>query len=408
MRTFFWLALALALVAPACAAPLEEPPAADGAPPGPADASEPGDPPEVTLVGRWQSYFNEPGPANGYTDSTLRDRLVAYISGAVPGSEIRAHVTTLSGAASMRVVVDALIAAHDRGVVISMVHNGDSFFFPELERRLGGRYVHCGTPEVENNTACLSSVDDGTHHMKNWYFSHVDLGSNVYEHLVVATSYNITVTQSQQFNDMLAVSGNQELYDAHVAVFDDYLHQRKTDDRHGEPGGRIFVPSAATYTAEFSPQKAGDMIADALERISQYEEGCALRVATLNLTRSAIIGQLVRIAELGCEVRVVTGTKLSADNQSRLNAAGIQTRNVDIVHGGGHTSLHNKMMVYNGFYDTPVGAHRKDDRVWVWTGSQNFTARPLRFRDDVFVGISRLGVYNNYAAHFETIWAAGQ
>jgi hypothetical protein len=143
----------------------------------------------VAPVGRWQSYFNEPGPQNDYSDNTLRDLLVTYINGAVPGSEIRAHITTLSGAASMRVVPDALVAAHDRGVDIWMVHNADSFFFPELAARLGDRYVHCETPEAENNSACLSSVDDGTHHMKNWYFSHVDLGSNVYEqhgnHLLV-------------------------------------------------------------------------------------------------------------------------------------------------------------------------------------------------------------------------------
>src|SRR5690606_38574705 len=238
----------------------------------------------------------------------------------------------------------------------------------------------CGTAAVASNTACLSSLVNGTHHMKNWYFSHVELGENVYQHMVVATSYNITVTQSHQFNDMLVVSGNEELYQAHIAAFDDYLNQRKTDDRHGEPGGRIFVPSAATYTAEFSPQKQGDMVADALARISQYEDGCSLRVATLNLTRSAIIEELVRIKQLGCEVRVVTGTGLTEENQGTLEAAGIPTRNVDITHANGHTSLHNKMMVYRGYYDTPVESHRKDDRVWVWTGSQNFTARPLRFR----------------------------
>src|SRR5690606_37663388 len=154
---------ALAVAAPACSGDLEEQPVGDGAPPGEAaDAGEPDAPPEVTLVGRWQSYFNEPGPANDYTDNTLRDRLVSYIDGAVTGSEIRAHVTNLSGAAAMRVVADALIAAHDRGVAIWMVHNGDSYVFPELHQRLGERYVHCGTPEVANNTACVSSVEDGT------------------------------------------------------------------------------------------------------------------------------------------------------------------------------------------------------------------------------------------------------
>lgn len=413
------VALALALSAPACGGSrvgveAEEDGGTRSAGPDAGDLGESDAPsgadadPDVAPVGRWQSFFNEPGPANNYGDNTLRNRLVTYTEGAVAGSEIRAHITRISSAPSMRVVVDALVDAHDRGVKIWMVHNGDTNSFPELEDRLGDRYVHCKTPEAENNAACLSNVDNGKHHMKNWYFSHVDLGTNIYKHLVLATSYNITVGQSRQFNDMLAVSGNEALYDAHVAVYDDYVHQRKTDDRYSEPGGRIFVPTAATYTAEFSPQKSGDMVADALEKIREYEPGCDLRVATLNLTRSGIIEQLVRIREMDCPVRVVTGTPLTEENESQLNEAGIPTRRVHLERNGHTISLHNKMMVYRGYYDTPVDAHPKSDRFWVWTGSQNYSAKPLRFRDDVFVGISRRGVYKNYSRHFEAIWYAAK
>jgi phosphatidylserine/phosphatidylglycerophosphate/cardiolipin synthase-like enzyme len=354
----------------------------------------------------FRAYFNEPGPENGYVDHTLRDQLVTYIAGAVPGSEIRAHVTQLSGAPSMRVVPDALIAAHERGVTIQMVHDGNSFVFPELLERLGDDYVHCGTPEVANNTGCLSRVADGTHHMKSWYFSHVVLGDTSYRHVVITSSYNITVTQARQFNDMLVVKGDQALYDAYVERFEDYRQQHKTDDRYTEPAGSLFVPSAGLYGASFSPQKRGDMVADALRRIDAYEEGCSLGVANLNLTRSAIIRQLLRVRQLGCEVLVVTGTPLTAANEERLRAGGIETRHVAIEHDGRLVSLHNKMMVYRGHY-----AHRLEDRPAndqrvVWTGSQNFTARPLRFRDDVFVSISHPPVYDAYRAHFETIWAA--
>lgn len=345
-------------------------------------------------IGRWQSYFNEPDAANGSEDHTVRDQLVNYIEHAQPGSEIRAHITRLSQAA----VVDALVDAHDRGVETWMVHNGDASVHPELRDRLGDRYVHCGTPDVENNSACVSNVPNGTHHMKNWYFSHVVIGDNDYQNMVVASSYNITHNQDSHFNDMLVVSGNQELYDAHVEVFQDYLEQRKTDDRYNEPGGQIFVPSAATYTADFSPQKDGDMAADALARISEFEDGCELRVANLSLNRAPIIDQLVRIRELGCAVRVVTNTPLEPGDEGTLEAADIPIRTADI---------HNKMMVYEGFYDTPVDEHPTNDRMWVWTGSQNFSTNPLRFRDDVFVGISRKGVYDNYSAHFEKIWTAG-
>jgi|GEM_PF-5668523 len=374
-----------------------------------ADADTTDIPPEdVSPHGRWQSYFNQPTAANGYEDQTLRNRLVAYLNGAQPGSEVRAHITQLSSADALRPVVDALVNAHDRGVTIWMVHNGDANHFPELAARLGARYVHCGTPSATNNTACLSNVDNGTHHMKNWYFSHTIVGSNDYKFMVIASSYNITVTQSRYFNDMLVVSGNQALYDAHVAVYEDYLHQRKTDDRHSEPHGQIFVPTAATYTADFSPQKDGDMVADALARITQYEEGCTLGVGTLNMTRSTIYTQLERIKALGCEVRVITGTVLPDDKVARMDAAGIPHRLINATRNGHPVSLHSKMMVYRGYYDTPVAQHPKNNRGWVWTGSQNFTFTPLKFRDDVFVGISRGGVTTNYWDYYEVMWANGE
>lgn len=372
------------------------------------DAQVDAAPPEdVAPVGRWQSYFNKPTSANGYQDNTLRDRLVSYLNGAVKGSEIRAHITQLSSSSSMRVVLDALVAAHGRGATIWIVQDGAANQFPELASRLGARYVVCGTPQAHNNSGCLSNLDDGTHHMKNWYFSHTKVGSDDYQNMVIVSSYNITVTQSEYFNDMLVISGNKALYDAHVAVYDDYLHQRKTDDRYSQPHGKIFIPTAATFSAGFSPQKSGDMIADALARISQYEAGCSLGVGTLNMTRSAIFTQLERIKTLGCQVRVVTGAPLTDANKARLDAAGIPHRTIEATRNGHLVSLHSKMMVYHGYYDTPIAQHAKDHRGWVWAGSQNFTAAPLRYRDDVFVGISRGGVTTNYSEYFEVMWANG-
>lgn len=381
----------------------EEPAPDAGGPIEPDSGAEP-EPEDVDPVGRWQSYFNKPTAANNYEDNTLRDRLVSYLNGAPAGAEVRAHITELSTAEKIRPVVDALVNAHNRGVKIWMVHDGNANYIQELRDLLGARYIHCGTPNVANNSGCVSDVENGTHHMKNWYFSHTKVGGDDYKWMVIASSYNITVGQARSFNDMLVVSGNEALYDAHVAVYEDYLAQEKTDDRHNEPGGKIFVPTAASYSAEFSPQKSGDMVADALSKITRYEEGCSLGVGTLNMTRSTIFNQLERIKALGCEVRVVTGTALSEGKKERLDAAGIPYRNIKETRGGKDVNLHSKMMVYRGYYETPVAQHPRENRGWVWTGSQNYTLSPLRYRDDVFVGISRGGVTTNYSDYFEVMW----
>jgi len=72
---------------------------------------------------------------------------------------------------------------------------------------------------------------------------------------------------------------------------------------------------------------------------------------------------------------------------------------VDVRKAEGPT-IHSKMMLYKGIYDGTPG------RTFVWGGSHNWTMASLRVRDEVFVAISRLGIYNSYSNYFNAVWAA--
>jgi phosphatidylserine/phosphatidylglycerophosphate/cardiolipin synthase-like enzyme len=132
----------------------------------------------------------------------------------------------------------------------------------------------------------------------------------------------------------------------------------------------------------------------ALSRIDAYEPGCALAVANLAIsdTRWAILDELVRIRALGCRVRVAFSS-IAGPAYVQLWQAGIEIRYAQ------KPEIHSKMMLYKGRYDGEPG------RTFVWGGSHNWTMGSLRKRDEVFVAISRLGIYLNYKKYFDHIWA---
>jgi hypothetical protein len=177
-----------------------------------------------------------------------------------------------------------------------------------------------------------------------------------------------------------------------VKSFASFYNQRRTDDFYNVAGrGHHVVPSANTEIS-YSPQRSNDYVADALSRVDGFERGCRLRVANLALSsrRRAVISKLKRLKRLGCRVQVAF-SGADAKAVTRLRAAHIELRRAC------RTEIHSKMMLYTGRYS---GQHR----TMVWGGSHNLTTGSLRVRDEIFVGISRLGIYKNYRGYFGEIW----
>jgi phosphatidylserine/phosphatidylglycerophosphate/cardiolipin synthase-like enzyme len=357
------------------------------------------------LAGEYPPSFNI--PKQGHQATTLQNKLLAYIKGAVPGSKIRGHITTIG----IKDITKALIEAHERGVSVYLVHDGrfspngsapergDHAQGMKLEAHLGARHVWCyqdqhpAGPGPLDPTSCVSTVAGATHHIKNWYFSNTVVDGRRREYSTWVTSYNLTHSSNRQFNDAFVVNGNRDLYRAYVRSFERFYNQARSDDFYNVPGrGHQVIPSAKTEIA-YSPQKAGDQVAAALSRIDRYERRCRLRVANLSIaaSRTALIGQLVRIESLGCRVQVAVSCDHGAVSQ--LLPRGIKVRTPKA------TQIHSKMMLYRGRYDG------QPNRRLVWGGSHNLTGPSLRRRDEVFVGISRAGIYKRYRnKFFAKIW----
>jgi hypothetical protein len=364
------------------------------------------------MVGNYLAYFNRPylnAAGEVVRDSTIQNKLVEYIDGARPGSEIRGHITYLNIAE----ITDALIKANkERGVAVYLVqYTGvDSPEGDRLEDHFGTRHKWCYYESEDDgpdiNDACVSSRPNATHHIKNWMFSETRVNGTTIRHSSWVTSYNLTYASNGQFEDVFIVNDNQELYEANVESFKHFYGQRRTDDFYNVPGaGHHYIHSARTEISysphrrrpgsrveEFSP--ATDHVAMALSRIDAYEPGCTLRVATHSISpeRQYILDELLRIKDLGCRVQVAYGKSYS------LAALGLIAGGLE-VHYAADPMLHSKMMVYTGRYDGQSG------RKLVWGGSHNWNEVCLLRNDEVFVSISHPEIFRRYNEYFNVIWA---
>ena len=374
------------------------------------------------MVGDYLSYFNIPRvdlTGDIIPSRTIANELLAYINGATPGSEIRGHITTISDPTIRK----ALIDAHKRGVAVFLVQDGSSLKNPReypspqgdaLEAYLGTRHKYCYEdrgwpgPSKSDISSCVSSLDGATHHIKNWMFSNTVVGNTRRTYSSWVTSYNLTNTSDRQYNDLFIVNDNYELYSAFVESFKSFYGQRRTDDFYNVFGrGHHIIPSAnveISYAPHVTPPGTkeygwgNDHVALALARIG-YEQGCALKVAMLSIShsRSALIEQLLRIRSIGCQVQIAYSA-MSLRAYEDLTSGQVELRCKRWPDLERSEAIHSKMMLYKGNYDLHPG------RTLVWGGSHNWTMGSARQRDEVFVAISRLGIYKNYSNYFDVIW----
>jgi hypothetical protein len=355
------------------------------------------------MVSDYLSYFNIPEvdavTGNPIPSHTIQNKLLAYINGATPGSEIRGHITRISKGE----ITEALINAHKRGVKVYLVQDGKcSPQGDALHEHFGTRHKYCCC-DGRGRTSCVSYICGATHHIKNWLFSNTVVSDKLRTYSSWVTSYNLTKTSDKQFNDAFIVNDNYELYRAYVKSFGSFYKQRPSNDFYNVAGrGHHIIPSANTEIS-YAPHTTSpghtkyhptnDHVAMALLRIDGFEPGCSLKVANLSISssRSAIIDELLRIKALGCPVQVAYSLDYGTAVSQLLDGQ-VEVRK------SAETTIHSKMMLYKGCYDGIPG------RPFVWGGSHNWTQSSLRVRDEVFVAISRLGIYKRYSDYFDVIW----
>ncbi|MFE0690653.1 phosphatidylserine/phosphatidylglycerophosphate/cardiolipin synthase family protein [Streptomyces xiamenensis] len=385
MRTTVPLAALLALAMTALLTVTAAPPAAGAA----------------AAVGSY-TVFNM--PADGQPDHTIENHLVDLIDGAPAGSSIHGAMYTWTRTP----VAEALARAQARGVAVRLAVDkegeGGSNSAPDnaaigiLKNAGLTRLVLCGN-SAAGNSSCIANRSNSLNHNKFFTFSATGDLSQV----VFVSSANITNPQLRLFNNAVVIHGDAELRGAFLRHMDNLLAQRRNNNYSASADGyfaspvsdiRVFFPPRADSSGGTGAEASTDLVVGRLRYITRYQSGCSLDVAHAQFTgpRAPVADELIRIANLGCRVRVVGGDNMTDYIRDRLAGhANVTVRGLD--------SLHSKYIIYTGNYNGAAG------RSLVFTGSHNLTGPSLRAHDETMIRVELPGIADSYRANFTQLWS---
>jgi PLD-like domain len=341
------------------------------------------------------TVFND--PSSGAPDYALENHLVQLIDGTPAGSVIQGAMYSWTRTP----VAEALARAQQRGVDVELAIDGGTDDDPNnepvqiLQAANLTQLVFCGDASL-GSTACIGNRDNSINHNKFFTFSQTgDLADVVY-----VSSSNLTNTQMENFNNATVVHGAADLYDFFGRHMVNMLAQKKNNDYAASADGyfdsttsnvRVYLPPKADSNGGTDVEAATDVVVDRLKYITEYEEGCRMDVAHAMFTgsRAPVADELIRIANLGCEIRVTGGpTDYILD---RL--AGHDNITVRPLEG-----MHSKYILYTGNYNGSPG------RSLLYTGSHNLTGPSLRSHDESMIRVERPEITSAYQQNFELIW----
>lgn len=341
--------------------------------------------------------FNNPA-AGEATDVVAQ--ICSLVKQAEPGSRIRLAHFVISGDAGADFVSE-LVDAHRRGVDVQVVLDGwqvDNPAVDALRAEIGtdparDSWLHvCSNLSPEGNTA--SCIGTKGQHNKFYLFSRTGGRSNV----VVQSSANFTdLNSSTYWNNASTIVGNPRLYAAYDSYFDDLAAERQDDDYYrtvttGMRGGFV--------KAHFFPRATGDPIVDFLSGV-ECSGGTTIRIgmSEWDTYRIGIAERLVRLAEQGCDIRIVRGLmdeEVAALLESHPNIA---IRTLDDA-GELPGRIHSKYLLVEGNIDGEADARR------LLTGSPNFNHTSLRRNDEAMITTNLKPLYTQYRDNFEEMFAA--
>ena len=399
-------ALAAALVALAVAVPLGSPgfvpPAAAEPSSATRAASTAAAEPRVPVyTPNTRAWFNDP-----LGDEYAKRRLFRHITRSVDSTPKDAVIRFAVFSFADKVVADALLRAHRRGVTVKLLFAGSNVYEPmkRMQRALGKN------PSAESFAIfCDQSCrgDAGQMHAKFFSFSQVGRARWV----TMVGSNNLTRHNSHdQWSDLYTQVGDE----AYFKLFGRWFGQAKKDRPLAEPYVNREIGTQRVIITPVDLDKHPDPLVEALDSVTcltragdidpEAADPEAMEPTNLLFAQHAWNGprgkrlakQVAGMLRQGCTARVFYGEGVGPAVRNILGSAGADLRS------GTHRGVltHQKLLIANGH----VGL--QPDAVRVWTGSQNWSTRS-RVRDDLIVRIDDQRVAKQYVRGFFHMWTTG-
>lgn len=349
--------------------------------------------------------FNEPG-FHDQEAHTVEDKLVDLIEDAAPDSSVHMSMYQVSRTA----VVEALIRASQRGVDVRLVLDGSNYFdhrqpgsgtdillngstkYGRLECKEQPCVHFCSGPvhlKLKKQTFGGSCNGLVINHNKFFLFSKLRDGS---ENVVAQTSENLEDEMQHEYQDLIIIRDDKGLYDGYLSYWGSQNrdHTRLTPWKDAIGTGPV--------VAKFFPRIINkDPVLQMLRRVSCGIPGPTIRIAEANFNRVKIADRLRKLAQQGCDVKVITKIepKMFSPTLSVVKRLG---SNIMIMPYQGKTpeyqlknSIHLKIIAIDAAVD-----HSPVRRQFVLTGSHNLDFFSLHTNDETVLILEDTPAYLKY------------
>lgn len=329
---------------------------------GPADTPTPAVESAPTGGAWYQLYFTEPlnpDDKSNRPEESIDDYVIASIQSA------KRTVDAVSYEFNLPTMAEALIDAHNRGLIVRLVTDTDSMGEEAVQE-----IIDAGVPVVEDDRSAIMHdkfviLDGTTLWAGSWNFTENDTYRNN-NNLLALTSSRLAANYQTEFNEM--------------------FEQKEFGPRSSAntPYPQVTVDGVLVENYFSSEDGVAQHILDALNSASQ-----SIYFAAFTFTRDDFSQVLVEKAVAGVAVRGVYETRQvnagSDESYNALQAAGLQ-----VLLDGNQYTMHHKFFII--------------DNQIVVTGSYNFTKAAEDSNDENVLIIHSPEIAQAYLQEFAKVW----
>jgi phosphatidylserine/phosphatidylglycerophosphate/cardiolipin synthase-like enzyme len=360
-------------------------------------------------------FTSSPGPRfNDPEDPTAQMKImgpiIESIDSASCGQTVRVAMYSISSGQPGPDFANALIAAHQRGVIVKalMDAHSDNAVWQSLVSELGN------DPRASSFAAlcpggCLSHFGGSSLHAK-YYMLSGGLDAN---RTVTVSSANPTSAQaSTAWNSSATVKGNVALYDSYVRYFT--AMAKGAINGPGPLAPDYYSSTSATAARKLSPPsyqwpKARSKSDTWVDFLNNIKAPATINIAMFQWTSHGKAGErnylelpkkLVSLAKTGVKIHILITAGMVDDsvqnylkNRPNINVHDT-TRGTD-ANGNGRHYTHDKYMMVSGNY-----AGAANSRI-VFVGSSNWTSNGIWHNDESDLKLTGSSSYDTFMADWQ-------
>lgn len=317
----------------------------------------------------WQVYFTSPSRSDALPSESCMGGIDQPVVDLINGTQRTLDIAAFEW--KNECITQAVIAAHNRGVVVRMVVDNEH----TVEENEEAELLDEEAPFMEIIAAGIPYVDDGRSGLMHNKFMIFDSTT------VLTGSMNFTARGTYTNNNNVLVMRSQRAVAAYQDQFDEMFNDGQFGPRGESPNNFAFSQDGVSIQILFSPD---DPVVDIMiQEISNAQS--EIRFMTFSFTEDLIGQALLAEAANGIDIAGIFETRGSETEYSELTP--LFCAGVDVWQDGNSQTFHHKVFVIDG--------------TTVLTGSFNISDNATTSNDENMVIIRDPDLAAQYLAEYD-------